>query len=452
MTWANRAGFFLLCTVVTLTTLAYGTVHQPIIAIFYVSVAALAILWVADCALAGELKFSRSLVQVPLLAAAIYGAIQVIPFGRVSEGIDGVPRTISLDPFATQVSATHFLALFFFLTVALTLFDSTKRLRWIGSFIIVFGFLFAFFAILQSVLSPQKIYGIYESRFAMPFGSFVNRHNFAAFIEMAIAIPLGLMFVGAVREDKRLLYLTAIGLMGISLLLSGSRGGLIAFVAELILLVILTTGNGARSRLGLKIVLSALLLAAVVGGAIFVGGDTSLTRFAETASKSDVSTGRMQIWRQTVSVIEANFPLGAGLGAFGVAYTPHDAFSGLERVEQAHNDYLQVLADAGLVGLVIGIFFLVLIFGEGIGSSRIENLDRRGLAVGAFAGIFAVLVHSIFDFVMHTTAISVLFLVLIAILVSSRASFADDAPQTAPRRTKRRSSGNVSAISRRLRT
>ena len=69
--------------------------------------------------------------------------------------------------------------------------DNAKRLRKIVSVITIFGFLYAFYAILQAVLSPERIYGIYEPRFATPFGSFVNRHNFAAFMEMSIAVPLG---------------------------------------------------------------------------------------------------------------------------------------------------------------------------------------------------------------------------------------------------------------------
>lgn len=454
ITWANRAAFILACVIVVFTTLAYGTVHQPIIAVFYAMVAALVLLWAADSLISGKVRFSTSLLQIPLIAAAAYGAVQTIPFGTDSPmaGVEGIPRTISLDPFSTQVAAAHFFALFLFFAITLALLRSASRLRRIAAVVIVFGFLFAFFAILQSVLSPQKIYGIYESRFAVPFGSFVNRHNFAAYMEMTISIPLGLLFVGAVRPDKRLLYFTAIALMGVALLLSGSRGGLVAFLAEIILLVILTTGNSGRKRLGLKIALAVVLFAAVVVGAIFVGGDTSLTRFAEQSAAGDITTGRTQIWRTTIEVIEANFPLGAGLGAFGVAYTPNDPLSGLERVEQAHNDYLQAVADAGLVGLAIGIFFLVMLFRAGFRATKIENLDRRGLAIGAFAGCFAVLVHSIFDFVLHTSAVSVLFLVLISILIASRRRYADDKEESPPARHRKRGSGTVAWISKQRRS
>jgi O-antigen ligase len=453
MTWANKVGFFLISVIIVFTTMAYGTVHQPVLSLFYILVAIPVVLWAIDGYSSGAIRFSASHIQLALLAAAVYGAIQVIPFGTLADtaGVPGIPRTISLDPFATRVSAIHFFALFLLFGVMLVLLDSAKRIRRLAIVITVFGFAYAFYAILQSVLSPLKIYGLYEA--GAPFGSFVNRHNFAAFMEMTMALPLGLLFVGAVGKDKRLLYVTAIALMGVALLLSGSRGGLVAFIAEIIFLVLLTTGTKSRSRLGLKLGLAGLLLVAIIGGAIFVGGETSLTRVAETAATQDVTTGRSNIWQVTLRVIAANMPFGVGFGALGVAYTQHDSMSGLERVEQAHNDYLQVLADAGLVGLLIGAFFLWQLFRLGRDSMKVRNTYRKGIAFGALAGIFAILVHSIFDFVLHTTAISVMFLTLLAMLVASRVSYEDDVEDGPQDRSVRRSSSaSVESISSRRRS
>ncbi|HKP67846.1 MAG TPA: O-antigen ligase family protein [Pyrinomonadaceae bacterium] len=447
MTWANKLAFLLLAIIIVLTTLAYGTVHQPILAGFYLLVSLLVVLWALDGFVSGAPRFSSSSLQLPLLAAAIYAAIQIIPLGDLAEtaGLSGIPRTLSLNPFATQMTAVHYFALFLLFAVALVLVDSASRIRKLALLITVFGFVFAFFAILQLVLSPLKIYGIYEA--TSPFGSFVNRHNYAAYMEMSISLPLGLLFVGAVNKDKRLLYITAVALMGVSLLLSLSRGGLISFLASVVFLVILTTGTERKSRLVLRLALAALLFVGIVGGAILVGGETSLTRVAETAASKDLTTGRSNIWSVTLKVITSNLPFGAGLGAFGVAYTPHDTMSGLERVEQSHNDYLQVLADAGIVGLAIGAFFLFLIFVLGREAMRVRNPYRRGIALGALSGIFAILVHSIFDFVLHVTAVSVLFLMLLTLLVASRRSYDDDIDDDMAReRSHRRSKAKVSSI------
>jgi O-antigen ligase len=424
--FANKTVFYLICACIVLSTLAYGTVHQPTLAIFYAAISLMVILWAYDCYKSQAIRYSTHILQVPIYAAAFYGFVQIIPFGSRNDiaGLAAVPSTISAAPFQTEMTAMHFLALAAFLSLVLIYIDSAQRLRKLVAVISVFGFIFAFFAILQSVLSPTRIYGIFER--ASPFGSFVNRHNFAAFIEMTLALPLGMMLTGAVTRDKKLLYVTGIVLMGSSLLLSGSRGGLIAMLAAVCLLLVLTTETRGYRSIALKAALSILMAAAVIVGAVFVGGETSFTRFAETANSQDITTDRSHIWAITSHVIVGNQPFGAGLGAFGQAYTPFDDLSGLERVEQAHNDYLQVLADAGVVGLAVGIFFLCLLFRESRRSIAVSNTLRRGVAVGAACGIFAVLVHSLFDFVLHTTAVSVLFLTLIALLVAAGREYRDD--------------------------
>lgn len=428
MNWANRTAFSLTIAIAVLTTVAYGAVHQPILALFYVLVAIVLLLWAVDSLKSGEVRVNLSLLQVPLYAAAGYGLIQTIPFGTIAEtaGVSGIPRTISFDPFATQLSALHFLALGLFFSASLVLIDSASRIRKLVIAISIFGFAFAFFAILQSVLSPGKIYGIYEVRGAVPFGSFVNRHNFAAYMEMTIGLPLGMLFAGAVVRDKRLLYVTGIALMGVALVMSGSRGGLVAFLAQVIFLIMLTTGAKSRGRLVVKLIASGLLIAAIVVGSIFIGGESSLTRIAETATSSNITTDRSHIWLVTLKVVVSTMPFGAGFGALGVAYTTFDSYSGLERVEQAHNDYLQVAADAGIPGIAIGLFFLVWLFRSGFAAANTGNHYRRGVAIGALASCFAVLVHSIFDFVLHTTAISLLFILLMTLIVASREKYDDD--------------------------
>lgn len=448
-TWASKVLFFLLCVTVVFTALAYGTVHQPTIAVFYILAVVTILLWATDAFLSGAVRYNQSLLQIPLMATILYGIIQIIPFGSLAEtaGVAGISRTLSLDPFWTKIATIHFFALLIFFAAFLVFFDSAKRLRTMVTLITIFGFAFAFFAILQAVLSPNKIYGIYEVPYASPFGSFVNRHNFAAYMEMTLCLPLGLIFVGAVDKDRRLLYVTAIALMGIALILSGSRGGLVSLVAAIFFLIILTTKTKSSGQLALKIGLAALLISTIIVGSVLIGGESSLTRFAETANSQDFSTSRTHIWNVTLQIITNNLPFGTGLGAFGVAYTSLDSLDGLARVEQAHNDYLEVLANAGIVGLIIGLFFIYRLFRTGLENAKTTDTFRRGVCVGALTGCFAVLVHSLFDFVLHTTAITVLFLTLVSLVVASGNKFSDDVQESAPRRRSRKTpSASVTPI------
>lgn len=439
-TFVNKAAFFLLCGVIIFTTLFYGAVHQPIIAIVYLLAVMIVLFWAVDGFLTGSLSIHKSKTQLALLAFTLVAIIQIIPFGSLAEtaGVAGISRTISLEPYWTKLTAFHILAVTIFLAGNLVFINSARRLRRVVMVLTIFGFIYAFYAILQSVLSPNRIYGVYEAAFANPFGSFVNRHNFAAFIEMTIAIPLGLLFVGAIPQDKRLLYVTAVGLMGVALIMSGSRGGFVAFLAEVFFIIIVTSNTVNKRQIVLKIGASVLLLAVIIGGAVYINNETTLTRIAETAEAGNITTNRTQIWSVTLDVIKDNPVFGAGIGAFDIAYSRFDPSNGTERVEQAHNDYLQVLADAGIIGAMIGLFFLYSLFRHGRNSLKTPNLFRRGVALGALAGCFAILIHSLFDFVLHTTAISLTFLMLVALVVRSGNDYPDDTEDRMERHKRRK--------------
>jgi O-antigen ligase len=161
--------------------------------------------------------------------------------------------------------------------------------------------------------------------------------------------------------------------------------------------------------------------------------ESSLNRLAETAQSGNFTTNRTHIWSVTLDIIKNYLPFGTGYGGFGVAYTAFDSLNGAERVEQAHNDYLQVLADAGIVGLLIGAFFIYRLFRTGLKNAKTSNDYRRGVALGALAGCFAILVHSLFDFVLHTTAVALLFITLVSLVVASGRRDADDVEE-APKR------------------
>jgi O-antigen ligase len=181
--------------------------------------------------------------------------------------------------------------------------------------------------------------------------------------------------------------------------------------------------------------LAGALLIGLFLGVLLLGGEFSIYRFIDSVNTDDPTTGRAHFWAVTLDIIKAHPVIGTGLGAFGVIYTRYDTRNGLFRLEQAHNDYLQVLSDAGIVGGVLALSFVLLLFYKALSRARSRDDFRRGVALAALSGCFAVLVHSFFDFTLHTTSNALLFLVLAAIAtIDSRV---EDAP---PRRRRRKSS------------
>jgi O-antigen ligase len=118
----------------------------------------------------------------------------------------------------------------------------------------------------------------------------------------------------------------------------------------------------------------------------------------------------------TVEIIK-DFPLtGTGLGTYLYAYPMYETrFSG-EMLEHAHNDYLELLAEGGVIagGLIIVVAFGALAWLFSRWTRRNDHLVR-GVGLGCLAGIAAILIHSLTDFNLHITANAVLFVTLYAL-------------------------------------
>ncbi|HZE73268.1 MAG TPA: O-antigen ligase family protein [Pyrinomonadaceae bacterium] len=426
-TLASRFAFLILCVAIVLSALAYGTVHYWALAIFSLGAAAMVGLWVLDGWGLGFLRLSRNSLQLPLLGLLALGLVQLLPL-RNAEGGAGLTvaavRSLSFDPYSTRLFLVQAAALFIYFAAALVFTDTPHRLRLLVRTITIFGFFLALFGLTQSFTSPNKVYWVRELAQSSAFGPFINRHHFAGYMELTIALPLGLIFAGAIEKEKRFIYLFAAGLMAVALIMTNSRGGIISLVAEVLFLAVIggirrrkrseektRRGPGTAARTALALALIVVFFA----GVVLLGGEGALSRFVGTVNTEDPTTGRAHFWSVTVDIIKAHPFLGTGLGGFGLVYTRYDSRNGLFRLEQAHNDYLQILSDAGIIGAGMALLFVILLFHRAFVRRESRDDFRRGVCIGALSGCFAVLVHSFFDFTLHTTSNALLFLVLAAL-------------------------------------
>ena len=435
-TLASRFAFLVICVAIVLSALAYGTVHYWALGLFNLGGLTILVLWVLDAWRLGNLRINRNLLQLPLLGALVLGLVQLLPIREVTG--PGMTSSLSFDPNSTRLVLVQLASLLIYFSATLVFIDTPHRLRVLVRTIMVFGFCLALFGLTQSFTSPTKVYWMRELNQSTAFGPFINRHHFAGYMELTIALPLGLLFAGAVDKEKRLLYLFIAGLMGVALVMTASRGGIISLIAEVLFLTIVTAiwrkpSERRRTRIGrLKVVASRVALAGVLLfslflGVILLGGEFSLTRFIDTVNTNDPTTGRAHFWAVTLEIIKAHPFVGTGLGAYGVVYTRYDTRNGLFRLEQAHNDYLQVLSDAGIIGAVLGLVFVALLFYKALQRAKSRDDFRRGVALASLSGCFAVLVHSFFDFTLHTTSNALLFLVLAAMATMN--GRVEDAPR-----------------------
>lgn len=419
--------FFLLCAALIFAPVAFGAVDYWAAGILALIAFLIAVLWLFDAWKTGEFCFNTSRLQLPLIGLILIGLIQMLPLrsADVAAGLLSIPASsaLSLDPYTTRFAVIQLGVYLIFFAAALTFIDSQQRLRKMVLLIIIFGALMAFFGILQRLANPEGIYGVRLTPYAVPFGSFVNQHHFAAFMEMTIGVTLGLLYNKSTKRDKRLLLVIAVVIMGIALVFTSSRGGIlslfgvIGFVTLANLLQKKTDEDDApKSSFQNKLALVGGGLALIVvlfGSILLLGGGDSLTRGIGFINQNDISNGRSHFWSVALQIIRDNPILGAGLDSFGVAFTRYDTWNGLLRVEQAHNDYLQIFADGGILGFACAAAFIYFLFRQGLEKiNGTTDRFRRGVAVGALAGCFGILLHSFFDFPLRTPSNAFYFLTL----------------------------------------
>ena len=427
-TLASRFVFLGLCVAIVLTALAFGTNHNWALAFFNLGALAIVFLWILDGWKLGVLRLSRNPLQLPLLGMLLLGLIQLLPL-RSAADVDllSIPavKSLSLDPYATTLILADVLTLLVYFAATLVFTDTPHRLRLLVRTITIFGFLLAIFGLTQS-FTTSKVFWLRELTQSTAFGPFINRHHFAGYMELTMALPLGMLFSGSLEKDKRFAYIFAVVLMGVALMMTNSRGGVISLVAEILFLLVLSGFRKRKThevqeksqrikRAALRAAMALGLIVALFAGVVLLGGEQALSRFAGTVNSEDPTTGRAHFWNVTLDIIKAHPIVGTGLGAFPTVYTRYDSRNGAFRLEQVHNDYLQILSDGGVIGAALGLFFVVMLFRHGFARRESSDDYRGGVALGALAGCFAVLVHSFFDFTLHTTANALLFLVMAAL-------------------------------------
>jgi O-antigen ligase len=455
----SRFIILMLCLAVVTTTLAFGTVHSWSLAVFDLSAGIVFALWMMDAWRTRTLRVSRNFLQLPLVGLFVVGFIQLYPIGgSAARDLGGAllsvepVRSFSFDPYATRFVLMEVAGLIIYFAAALAFIDSPRRLRLVARLVIIFGFTLGVYGLMQHFINPSTIFFVREPPQAEPFGPYINRHHFAGYMELALAMPLGLMFAGAVERERMLLYAFASAMMAIALVMTNSRGGMLSMVCEILFLAVVAATVRARghgdekvepgSRVraaAVRVGLGFAMIVAVFFGVLYFGGEDALTRLVGTVNSADPTTGRAHFWKGAVGIIEDHPLFGTGLGAFGAVYPRYDTANGMYKLEQAHNDYLQILTDAGVVGGLLGLAFVVALFAMAFRRLQSHDKVRRGIALGALAGCSGNLVHSFFDFTLHTTANALLFLLLAALATMNGRVEEPDRPR---RRRRRRHHGS----------
>lgn len=355
--------------------------------------------------------------------------------------------TFSVDPHATRDFWFRSIAYGCLFSLTLLLVDSHRRLELLLKILVISGTLQALYGSLM-VLSGLE-YGFFIKKFAgqgQATGTFLNRNHLAGYLNLCLAAGIGLMIAKLggesvhswrqrFRSILRLLLSEKVRLriylivMVIGLVLTRSRMGNTAFFASILIvgsLGLLLMRNAPRSTL--------LFLASMVAlDILIVGGWFGVDQVAKRIQKTEVRASELltsggnaqpsggetqssvsnvlptedrdEVDRLAISYMKDYWLTGSGGGSFYIAFPTYSDLSLIGYFDFAHNDYLQILTETGIVGLILCALIVAMAAAQALLALRRRNDPlMRGTAFGIALAICWLAIHSTVDFNMQIPA------------------------------------------------
>ena len=377
-----------------------------------------------------------------LLLVALWTAIQCLPLPlelvRVVSPLAGEAYSqistasgaayISLDPDKTLALSLYTWALLFFSIISILLHDTPKRVRTTCIVIVLCGVSQALYGSIM-ILSGAE-YGFFfekEHYLGVATGTFVNRNHLAGYLEMCLAVGIGLLVANLVKGrtgwrnhvrgaldsllGPKLRLRVYLALMVIGLVLTHSRMGNTAFFASLFFCGALMMILQRKLHMGAVILFASLLLVDFLIVGQWFGFEELVQRLESTSIETE---SRDEAVRDTLSLVK-DYPLtGTGLGTYYTAFSAYQQADITIYYDHTHNDYLEFLSMLGLIGF-IPLALLVLFSMRSSVLVLIKRRDNlaRGLAFGTLMAIVSLLIHSTVDFNLQMPANALLFVVLL---------------------------------------
>jgi O-antigen ligase len=343
--------------------------------------------------------------------------------------------------------------------LVIALFHRRSRLSGLLVALVISGTLQAFYGAFMALSGLEWAVGFVKEGYrGTATGTFINRNHLAGYLEMTLALGIGLML--ALRDGKALNWRNLVELLAgpkarlrlalivmvIALVMTHSRGGNIGFFTALVVVGSVFVLRFPQNRLRNTFILASIILIDVIVISQYFGLDrlrerlvgTEVAVTLERLEPGDVQETReasgelREDWRLVVDMndlrgaiftnaipIALERPwLGYGAGAFETIFVSRGDPGARGRIDHAHNDYLQFWIEFGGIGLLPLGFFLL---GVSVLALRAllhrESVYRSGVGFGASMGILAILIHSWSDFNLQIPANAATFVVLCAIAV-----------------------------------
>lgn len=390
-------------------------------------------LWFLKLINKGSFEFARIYATKPILLFLIFVLLQYCLVDSLIHS-DSVLGEVYRRKIKTEGLKLVSYLIFFYSVI--NNFQGRRKINRSISMLVVLGFVLSLLGIIQKLSGTKKIFWTCQVTYPeVFFSSFPNRNHYASYINMIMFMTLGVLFsyfpilrsdaqrfkkgraakmISATFQDGIWLYILCAVLMATSTFYSLSRGGMLSFLCGLALFAILVSVKRLSKR-GYLILFLVLMI--ILGMLVWIKAPQQIAqRFGSmlnpnTFLANKVFGGRGSLDKSTIDLIKS-YPLaGVGFGAFEFIYNKGfiaKAFSGGHikyYVDHAHNDFLELFSEVGLIGFTIFLVAVILFV-----FSVMKTLLRRhdpfavGSGAGAIAALFTICVHSNFDFNFHIPA------------------------------------------------
>jgi O-antigen ligase len=259
-----------------------------------------------------------------------------------------------------------------------------------------------------------------------PFGPFASKNHYAGWMMMAVALTGAYLAAlldrvgGSSRRDRDpstagiVLLQCAVTVMALALVQTRSRAGILGL--GLIVVVIAARLIRRQSDVKSRVILAAPFLVLPVVGVLVSGTPAIVTRF--TAHSWTTAHGRLPIWEQGIAMAR-DFPItGAGLNTYQRMARLYPA-AGFEPYEGAHNDFLQLAIEGGLLVGIPAVFLIGFFISNAYQRFRESAGDSttQWIRLGAAVGLVAIAAQELVEFSLQIPGNAALFVVLAAIAI-----------------------------------
>jgi O-antigen ligase len=210
-------------------------------------------------------------------------------------------------------------------------------------------------------------------------------------------------------------------LIGLALVFSMSRMGILALLGCIGTMAV--AGKLSKTGRGSSI-LGMLLLFAIISLSVYTGVDTVLARYEKLTEAGSFEKDRIPIWRDAWKMVQGHLVFGQGLGTFQWTFPAYETWDPDIPAKWAHNDYLQALAEVGIVGLILLAWAFVACWRTAIRNIFLSgNPLVRGIGLATLGALVATALQEASDYSLCTPGVAVLLAALLGL--NFRASVED---------------------------